>query len=179
MTIGLAGAIEATIRHRFEKVFQNDDAILAAVTFPKFKLKWVEGQSKKDLYKQMLIQKIRSIVANNEVTIVEDSQTQAAQSTRDKKDDFYDFKSDDESTPQCTVEVQASNYLAGAKCIQDLNKYPLVKQLFLVYNTALPSSAPVERLFSLGGLVLSSKCNRLVDVRFEKLLLMRYNKGYL
>jgi len=38
MTIGLTGAIENAIRHRFEKVFQNDDAILAAVTLPKFKL---------------------------------------------------------------------------------------------------------------------------------------------
>jgi len=104
MTIGLAGAIEDAIRHRFEKIFQNDDAILAAVTLPKFKLKWVESQSKKDLYKHMLIQKMRSTVANNEVTVVEDSQTQTAQSTRDKKDDFYDFKSNDESTPQCTVE---------------------------------------------------------------------------
>jgi len=67
MTIGLAGAIEDATRHRFKKVFQNDDAILTAVTLPKFKLKWVESQSKKDLYKQMLIQKMRSTAANNEV----------------------------------------------------------------------------------------------------------------
>ena len=44
MTIGLAGAIEDAIRHHFEKVFQNSNAILAAVTSPKLiKLKWVES----------------------------------------------------------------------------------------------------------------------------------------
>jgi len=48
MTIGLAGAIENAIRHHFQKVFQNDNDIIAAITFPKFKLKWVESQSKKD-----------------------------------------------------------------------------------------------------------------------------------
>ena len=56
MIIGLAGAIEDAIRHHFEKMFQNDSAILAAVTSQKFKLKWVESQNNKDLYKQMLIQ---------------------------------------------------------------------------------------------------------------------------
>ena len=44
MTIGLVGAIEDAIRHHFEKVFQNINAILVAVTSPKFiKLKWVES----------------------------------------------------------------------------------------------------------------------------------------
>ena len=41
-----------------------------------------------------------------------------------------------------------------------------------MYNTVLSSSAPVERLFSVGGAVLTPKQNRLAGVKFEKLLLI-------
>jgi len=34
----------------FSRVFESKDAILAAISLPKFKLKWVEGQTKKDQY---------------------------------------------------------------------------------------------------------------------------------
>ena len=47
MTVGLAGAVEDAIRARFQKVFNDNNAIIAAITVPKFKLKWVETQSKK------------------------------------------------------------------------------------------------------------------------------------
>ena len=38
---------------------------------------------------------MRSLTADNEVIVELSSQEQTAQSTRAKKDDFYDFKSDD------------------------------------------------------------------------------------
>ena len=59
MTTGLAGAVESSIKKRFRKVFNSKDAIIAAVTSPKFKLKWVESQETKDRYKQLLLDEMR------------------------------------------------------------------------------------------------------------------------
>ena len=69
--------------------------------------------------------------------------------------------------------------MSDAKTLECFHKYPTIKKLFLKYNTTLPSSAPVERLYSMGNLVLTPKHNRLTDARFEKLLLLRYNKHFI
>jgi hypothetical protein len=49
--------------------------------------------------------------------------------------------------------------------------------IFRKYNVALPSSAAVERLFSIGGMIGSAKRNRLRPALFESLLLQRVNSA--
>ena len=51
-----------------------------------------------------------------------------------------------------------------------------IKDLFIKFNTPIPSSAAVERLFSTGKDVLRPKKSRLTDKNFEMLLFLRKNK---
>lgn len=49
---------------------------------------------------------------------------------------------------------------------------PGLRNAFIDYNTSLPSSAPVERLFSLGKRVLSPMRTLLSDNNFEVLVML-------
>ena len=67
----------------------------------------------------------------------------------------------------------------GSRDLPSLHKYPIAKKVFISSNTVLPSSAAVERLFSLAGQILTPKRNRLGDEHFEMLVLMRANRAML
>ena len=62
MTTGLVYAVEDSIKQRFSGIFDSKNAIISAMTLPKFKLKWVELQSKKDQYTQMLLDVMRQCI---------------------------------------------------------------------------------------------------------------------
>ena len=56
-----------------------------------------------------------------------------------------------------------------------LNNYKIIKQIFIKYNCILPSSAPVERMFSLATHINSAKRNRIGDKTFEYMVVLRGN----
>uniref|UniRef100_A0A672HM29 BED-type domain-containing protein n=1 Tax=Salarias fasciatus TaxID=181472 RepID=A0A672HM29_SALFA len=155
---GLPEAVVEAIKVRFACVLESKDAMLAAATLPKFKLRWVKEQWKKEMIKGMLVAECHKITPENNL--------------------FFGFYISS-LKPQTTLPVQVLHYLQTADTSMEiLNQFPKIKEICLRKNAALPSSAPVERLFSLGSLVLSPKRNRLSDKRFEKLLLMRYNHWF-
>ena len=63
---------------------------------------------------------------------------------------------DDKASPN-NPHAEAIEYLRDAKKLECSRKYPTIRKVFLKYYITIPSSAPVEWLFSLGGLVLTPK----------------------
>ncbi|KAK7149322.1 hypothetical protein R3I94_008836 [Phoxinus phoxinus] len=170
----LPDAIVTAIKTRFADVLGNEKAVLAAVTLPKFKLRWLRSQQIKDKAKASLLAECRKIVLEEPQP---GTSTSSHHSDSAKENDFFSFEEDEEHTS--LAENQVADYIrSSAQNFNSLCGFSLIKKISLRYNAATPSSAPVERLFSLGKLVFSPKRNRLSDKRFEKLLLLRYNHWF-
>ena len=119
----------------------------------------MNSQEKKDAYKQMMVNELCLLESD---TLAEDDRGgPSGTQSKEKKRHFYEFNTDNDELTADDVEHEAVEY---AKTLECLSKYPKIKQLFLKYSVMIPSSAPVERLFSL---VLSSRCNRLTNGKFD------------
>jgi len=62
--------------------------------------------------------------------------------------------------------------------LESLNSHPIVKNIFLRYNTPVASSAPVERLFSFATMTILPKSNSLSDDLFEYKVVLKSNLNY-
>ncbi|CAB4058766.1 unnamed protein product [Lepeophtheirus salmonis] len=89
------------------------------------------------------------------------------------EDDFFSF---DRQLDYRNMETEVIDYLKSAPVMDSLHHFPKNKKVALWYNAAIPSSAPVERLFIAGGLLLTLKRNH--DERFQRLLFLRYSKYF-
>uniref|UniRef100_A0A3P9IX79 HAT C-terminal dimerisation domain-containing protein n=1 Tax=Oryzias latipes TaxID=8090 RepID=A0A3P9IX79_ORYLA len=164
---------DVAIQTRFSIVLDSKDALLAAISCPKFKLRWVKDGARKQQLKNLLVAECQILSSSAGDSDKTDNVPNKAV-TPVTGMEFFEFESEPEDCYSADQEVM--NYLSsGGFELDTLSNFPAVKKVFLKYNTPTPSSAPVERLFSLGGLVLTPRRNRLSDSRFEKLLLMRYN----
>uniref|UniRef100_A0A1A8L117 HAT C-terminal dimerisation domain-containing protein n=2 Tax=Nothobranchius pienaari TaxID=704102 RepID=A0A1A8L117_9TELE len=168
MTATLPDVIVKAIKTRFNAVLESQEGRLAAATCPKFKLRWLRDECSRVQVKELLITECRTTAAAT-ADVPQDSQPPASPDEMD----FFDFEI--QPRESLSAENEVTDYIRSGHELEILNQFPTVKKIYMKYNTPTPSSAPVERLFSLGGLVLSPKRNRLSDRRFEKLLLMRYN----
>uniref|UniRef100_A0A3Q3JDX1 BED-type domain-containing protein n=1 Tax=Monopterus albus TaxID=43700 RepID=A0A3Q3JDX1_MONAL len=124
--------------YQFLKVYcsiMKPFTLLAAVSLPKFKLRWVKEETRRDHIKYLLTTECRSLTAEEPATPMIDAPQPAA---------------------------------VTSSCIS----FQELKKTALRYNAPIPSSAPAERLSSLGSLVLTPKRNRLGDRRFQHLILM-------
>uniref|UniRef100_A0A8C1VZQ7 HAT C-terminal dimerisation domain-containing protein n=1 Tax=Cyprinus carpio TaxID=7962 RepID=A0A8C1VZQ7_CYPCA len=169
------GDLPETVVKIRAKVLEIETAVLAAVTLPRFKLRWLRTQERKDNAKASLLAECRKSAQEDQPTGA--NAPTCSLSTESAIDELFSFE--DEEDTSASVESQVADYLkSGAQGMVTLNGFPLIKKISIKYNAANPSSAPVERLFSLGKLVFTPKRNRLTYKRFEMLVLLRYNQWF-
>lgn len=183
----LSKAIIKGLEKRYAFIFNLKDSkskpyILAAVSHPKFKMDWVPQQFS-DVCKQLFLSECNEI---GSLLNVESGNSEVSEN--ESEDDFYNSilpssQSSGSFENSCNnmASVQGLSYLNskkkdGGKDLTTLNNYSIVKQIFLKYNTTLPSSAPVERLFSSGSQILAPRRNRLSDKTFEMLVCVKSNQ---
>ena len=115
-----------------------------------------------------------------EVSLIQDDVSPSSSSKEKEKDrnslDFFIDINETEDIKELEFIKSKCDEEGNLACLQ---MYPRVQKLFLRLNSCLPSSAPVERLFSVGGLVMNPKRTRLMDRNFENLVLCKYNSHYL
>lgn len=186
----LVFSIIKSLEERFKYIFdltytKSKPFILSAISLPKFKLSWVPVRYL-TVCKQLFITE-----CNLEYSIENRTDENGSDDNENSDHEFYQILSGDTdgsldqnhisfqnsvNTPRNTnlASVQALSFLDTKKKELDiLNNLPIVKKVFLKYNTTLPSSAPVERLFSSGSQILVPRRNRLSDNTFEMLLCCR------
>lgn len=185
--LGEDPACSGGFKGRFGHFFGNGDVLMATALHPNYCLSGL----KKCVPEMMPIITAR-IIREAKSAIRLDLQETAQQMQQDDDDDDLLDKvlgSDDpeerEGRQQEQLEQGISKVLNDWKRTKmgtplTPDRFPIVYRkvwvkLFLKYNTPLPSSAAVERLFSSAGDILRPKRSSLTNQNFEKLVFMRGN----
>ncbi|XP_063742614.1 uncharacterized protein LOC134866395 [Eleginops maclovinus] len=177
--------LQATIAG-FKKRFHNflmlehdvNEAILDTTTHPYFKMRWLPQRlaSEKRRIQQLMLH------SADELGLL--SESDGTTPSTEENDEFFVFTDqgtvnqlEAEALPSHSkAELETLHFLEDPrKDLASLNAYPLMKQLFVRFNTTLPSSAPVERLFSFAGLVNRPHRRSLTPDMLEKLVVLKNN----
>ncbi|KAF0716715.1 Uncharacterized protein FWK35_00031341 [Aphis craccivora] len=181
----LVNALQKGIEKRFQRYMSSSTCQISSALIPKFKLNWASSEEKISI-KEKLVETLK--------TCAEDAGTQGSTYTSSQPlvqndlshqnvtedDDFLLFEDDlHESQNNYDLQKIVSDYLLNHN-IKSPEDLPItLKEAYIEYNTAVPSSAHVERLFSAGGQVFSRRRGSMSDTNFEMALLLKFNKYFI
>ena len=151
--------MEAGLDRRFSQESADATFKVASALHPKFKLNWVRDDQ---------VDSVRQLV--KAALVKYDNEEECPRPATGIKSFFSSLK-----TKQSPAASHYSAFLLWAES-EDEKMPEQLSQAFCAYNTSLASSAPVERLFSLGKRVLTPLRSRLSDNNFDCLVMLGCQK---
>ena len=179
----LAKSLAGATRNRFQHVLNSDDHKLAAAFLPKQRMRWVKSHepAATSQLRALMIRTLKKIL-DKEPSVRESydaaSTSGKARGEEDMLMDIFAAPNPDQAAagPSLDVEQCVDAYLGApdeSTAYTHIKQSPILKHAFLKYNTALPSSASVERLFSAGKDVLRPKRACMSDKHFDMIMFLR------
>ena len=172
----LCKVIRSAITRRFHDLDSDESVLLATILLPPRKDLRDFTVDQRAKTKELLVKEVGEIMAEQRAAIVEP--TASNNPNPWIEDDEYESyaprkrpRSDQDPRKLVDEYLNSDNYE-----ISLIKAYPILETLFRKYNSAIPSSAPVERMFSSGGGIFTKTRHCLKDEQFEMALLLKINK---
>lgn len=172
-------SLKTAFQKRFDPLLIIDDTnrelVLAAVSHPVYKLKWIIDERDLANAKRLFEGEVKNMESIPKENVIEEL---------DIEDDEFISTHVHSSTRRASSDSrwanEAFNFVEDRKKnLEMLDQYPLVSAVFRKYNTTLSSSGPIERLFSQALIIYTPRRNRISHINFERTLLLRKNQNLL
>jgi len=184
----LMAALQASFDRRMAPYAEKEVFILATALDPRFKLKWAQGM---ELERLTSLLTTKATACSHSPAPAPTAASPPAKRPR-QAEDFLDFFLESQSAATSTttasptsVQMEVQDYLREPSLDRSKDplaywstqdtKYPHLATLAAKYLAVPATSAPVERLFSIGGKIFRPDRCRLSDTVFEQLMFIHSN----
>lgn len=146
-------ALHEGINKIFGELLNDEFLIISATSHPFFKTAWIDNEFKKNTAVTLLRDAVMLLGVNSPI------REHDVDSDSDDNANTSFFSWTQKKPENIAIEAELGDFLkrSPTKKLETLNLTPTLKKVFIKYNTPLPSSAPVERVFGVGGAILPTK----------------------
>ena len=176
--------LAAQITRRFHGVLTDPFYDLATAFHPSYKLDCLDFEDRSRV-RELMVAEVDKVIAADPELSAKASYEEAGLNAEDDHPDVCELRSkyslsssQNQSLTTVDADTAVAQYLEERRSLSAMRS-PLMRALFLKFNTGLPSSAPVERMFSLAKNLLRCERSRMSDEHVDRSLFLKANRRLL